>query len=128
MDKSILQNEDEILDLVRKDQLLDKGIDGYGRPIQPYYAPFTVNNKLFNRRPPQEADHVTLRDTGAYHNSFTTDYGSGVLEIFATDAKATGLERKYGDNIYGMTTESQKKLSEKFIRPALYNYLKSIFR
>ena len=125
--KAILDNEQEILDLVRIDQLLKKGIDGLGSPLTPEYHPFTVNRKL-GLSPPQETDHVTLRDTGAFYRAFTTDYGSSKLEIFSTDSKATSLETKYGDDIYGMTKENQRKLSEKIIVPSLRAYLKSIFK
>lgn len=123
--KAILDNEQEILDLVRIDQLFKKGIDGLGRPITPEYKPFTIDRKS---RLGQEINHVTLRDTGAFYRAFTTDYGSSKLEIFSTDSKATSLETKYGDDIYGMTKENQRKLSEKIIVPSLRAYLKSIFK
>ena len=123
--KAILDNEKAILDLVREDQLYDKGIDGFGKKITPEYAGFTVDLKSRNNKP---YDRVTLKDSGAFYSSFTTDYNNNELDIFATDPKTSDLKKKYGENIDGMTKENQIKLSSKFIRPSLIKYLRGFFK
>jgi len=120
----ILQFEQQILDLVRENQLYDRGIDGDGKELKPY-ANYTVGIKKIKG---QKYSNTTLEDTGAFYRSFKTDYGSFELEIFATDQKVSKLEGKYGKNIVKLTTDNEGKLSSEIIRPNLVKYLKNIFK
>jgi hypothetical protein len=121
----ILQFEQQILDLVRERQLHDSGVDGKNSPLKPLYAAITIDHKVRNS---QRFDHVTLRDTGKFYKSFQTDYGSFELEIFATNEKTPKITEVYGDNIFLLTTENEKVLSETIIRPNLLKYFKTIFK
>ena len=120
----ILEFEQQILDLVREKQLYDKGIDGKGVSLKPY-SPFTV---AYKKGKGDKFSNTTLEDTGNFYKSFQTDYGSFELEIFATDSKTPKLTEVYGENIFLITTENQKELSEKIIRPNLFKYFDKIFK
>lgn len=120
----ILKFEQQILDIVRENQLYDKGIDGKGKALQPYAA-YTV---AYKRSVGQKTSNTTLEDSGNFYRSFQTDYGSFELEIFATDAKTPDIVKKYGNNLFEMTPQSLNTLSETIIRPNLIKYLEKILR
>lgn len=88
---------------------LDHGIDSEGQEITPFYTPFTVRLK---KAKGQEADFVTLEDTGAFRRSFTTEVFRDRFEINATDSKRQELVDKYTKEIFGLTEESQEALRE----------------
>lgn len=120
----ILQFEQQILDLIRENQLYEKGIDGDGKELKPY-ANYTIGYKKIKG---QKYSNTTLEDTGAFYRSFQTDYGSFQLEIFATDSKVGKIEEKYGKNVIKLTDNSEQELSEKYIRPNLVKYFKQYFK
>lgn len=120
--KIIMQMEKQIKDLVRLDQLYDKGIDGKGKEIEPEYSNYTIAVKKIKGEVTQ---HVTLHDSGALYRSFITDYGSYELYLFPTDKKTSGLLKKYGASIFDMTVDNQYKLNYEMILPKLQVYVKS---
>jgi hypothetical protein len=122
--KIILQFEQQILDLVRENQLYDKGIDGKGQELQEYKK----ITKILKFGKNQKISNTTLKDTGAFYRSFQTDYGSFELEIFATDTKTSKITTKYGDNLFILTPDSDDKLSSEIIRPNLIKYFNTIFK
>lgn len=123
--KIILKFEKQIVDLVRLQQLFERGIDGDGNKITPEYMPFTVAVKRIKG---DTSDHVTLFDEGNLFKSFTTDYGSFVLEIFPTDFKADDLIEKYGKSIFWATVEHEKVINFNIIMPPLQIWFKNIIR
>ena len=126
--KIILQFEQQILDLVRENQLYDKGIDGKGQELQEYKK-ITKILKFGNKYGgDKKISNTTLKDTGAFYRSFQTDYGSFELEIFATDTKTSKITTKYGDNLFILTPDSDDKLSSEIIRPNLIKYFNTIFK
>lgn len=122
--KIIIKFEKEILDLIRENQLYDKGVDGKDKPLKPYTR-FTVGYKKIKG---QKYSNTTLEDTGSFYKSFQTDYGSFILEVFATDRKLPKLEKKYGKNIIKFNLDSKEKLSSEIIRPNLVNYFRKYFK
>ena len=123
--KIILKFEKEIVDLVRSQQLFEKGIDGDGKLIKPNYKPFTVAVKKIKG---QETGHVTLFNEGNLFKSFTTDYGSFILEIFPTDSKRDALEEKYGNSIFWATANHERVINYDIIAPQLQIWFKSIMQ
>jgi hypothetical protein len=111
--ESVYQNEGQILDLVRDDQLTAQGIDGSGKAIRPKYTAFT---KSIKRDKGQVTSHVTLRDTGETQDTMLMEYGSDYFYPVATTPQVDGLLRKYGNRIFDLT---QKSISEaaRIMRP-----------
>lgn len=97
-------NDKIALNLNRDSQLFEQGIDSKGNPISPEYTPFTVEMKRFSNQP---SDRVTLRDTEDFHNSFFMDASKFPIRIDATDSKTSELKGKYGEDIFGLTEDSQ---------------------
>ena len=64
----VRDKEDVIVSAIADDQLYRRGINGRGEKIMDYmpYAPKTIQNK---KRKGQPTTRVTLRDTGAFHES-----------------------------------------------------------
>lgn len=120
--KIIIKMEKKIIDLVRIDQLYDKGIDGKGKKIKPEYTNYTVAVKKIKG---DVSNHVTLHDTGDLYDSFITDYGSYELYLFPTDKKKDELLNKYGGSIFDMTIDNKFKLNYEMILPELQKFVKS---
>lgn len=104
--------EAEAVDLVTQDQL-KQGVDNMGRPIEPFYTPFTIRVK---REKGQEARWVTLEDEGDYHGSVKMRFGTGktpwLFVFYATDKKAAKLEAKYGKDLLGLNESSLEEFND----------------
>ena len=105
----VSENKNFILDLNRS-QLFDLGIKFDDEPLTPGYTNFTIQTKRFKG---QRSDHVTLKDTGDFYNSFTIVFTNTGFFINATDEKTQQLIGKYGREILGLT-ESNIVLFTKF--------------
>ncbi len=116
----------EILDLNRWAQLYDKGINSDGvslSAVRPNggYTSFTINIK---RKKNQRTDHVTLRDSGEFYNSFKINASNDFFEIDADPNKdTTNLFDEWGEDILGLTDASKSILSRLLI-PLLQENLK----
>lgn len=97
----------KILSLNFEDQLYQKGVLNDGSSISPYYAESTIKRKI---RKGQRYDHVTLRDTKKFHDSFKVIYEPEGFRITANDSKRAYLEKRYSEAIYGLTEDSQEEL------------------
>lgn len=128
--KIILKFEKQIVDLVRENQIFEEGINAEGRIIGVYKQ--TVNRPFehSNSRgyPKIRGTQVNLFDTGSLYKSFTTDYGSFVLEIFPTDSKVDELEEKYGQSIFWATVNTEKIINFDIIMPPLQVWFKNIIK
>lgn len=102
----VMQDEKFILDMIRQDQLYDRGENGRsrgdslgnGEVIWNYapYAPRTIKNK---RRAGQPDDRVTLKKTGAFYDSLYLSVDEEGFSVESTDEKADKLRKKYGNEI-----------------------------
>lgn len=119
-----LKDEEEfILDLIRQDQLYNRGVNTLGIEISSYqpYAPYTKGQKASQGESP---DRVTLRDTGAFHDSLYLEFSETQFEVKARDSKSKDLLDKYGEEVLGLTAKNMEKVREDVIRP----YLEEQFR
>ena len=106
-----------VLDLVREDQLFDKGIDEDGDVIG-YYSEFTeaINPEKV------AGTHYTLKDTGEFFESFYLTIYPDYFEINANpikvneDGETENLFYKYTEAIMGLTSESKDKLGREILR------------
>lgn len=119
----IKQKEEIIKDYVRQQQLYRRGITGDGKRIWEThpYAPRTIENK---RRKGQITTRVTLKDTGEFYDEFDVVITSEGFYITSYAEHSIYLEKRYGDNIYGLTDENLTKLLNVHIRPELKRRLR----
>lgn len=103
------KNKSEILDFIRNDQLLKKGIDGKGNRLKEYssYTIYIKKSKgdIFNK--------TTLHDTGSFTDKMDLIYtDKNALGIFSTDVKTPDLISKYGADIFTFTVKNNEKINE----------------
>ena len=113
----------EIIKLNTRDQLFDNGINSLDNALG-NYSEVTVRIK---RRKGQRADHVTLRDTGQFYDSFKVFVDDSGLIVFADDSSIydVPLTVTWGIDILGLTDDSLDKLIREFV---LDNYLDFILK
>lgn len=96
-----------ILDLIRDDQLMEKGVDEDGKVIGTYSW---ATQNIYNSSK-IEGEHYTLFDTGDFYKSMVILLGTNYFEIDADPIKENAnLFTKYGEGIIGLTEESLEKL------------------
>lgn len=112
-----------IIDMNVQDQLYERGITSTGQSIASY-APYSPVTRMFKTMKMQPVDRVTLRDTGAFHKSFTVEATEFDFRIVPKDIKTEMLQRSYGDDIIGLTEENLNELMHEYIFPEMLNILK----
>lgn len=104
----LTEDKKKIIDLVRIDQLFNKGEDADGNRLKPY-TPFTRKVKIKEGRNPEI---VSLFDEGDYYKGFDFTLISGeILNIFSRDFKARELSEKYGSRIDDLNDENEEKVN-----------------
>lgn len=78
--------------------------------IVPEYRPFTIFMKRIKGQP---TDRVTLFDEGLFYDNIFAKKENQTLIIESSDSKFTALQEKYGEHIFGLTTENKQTLREK---------------
>jgi len=103
--------KEEIIYLNTEKQLFDKGQDARGIPLDEIggdYSPYTVELKRLKGQP---TDRVTLKDTGAFYNSFTVTVRPFLILISAdTQKDDNDLAQDWGQDILGLSNESIERL------------------
>lgn len=88
------------------DQLYDRGIDSKGESLGEY----STYTKLIKEEKGQITDHITLRDTGEFYNSFkfvlTSNYDFGFSYNSFKGAEEKDLLKIFGEDIIGLTEEN----------------------
>ncbi len=126
--ESALRHSNVLEDAITEDQLFDKGEDGLGRSLGEY-TPFT---KFFKSTIAGQLgrntriDHITLRDTGEFHESVKVKITSkGEVEITSQPQKEdTNLIDEFGKEILFVNDENLNG----FIRPLLLDDLRKDIR
>jgi hypothetical protein len=67
---------------------------------------------------------IRLFDTGAFHGSFKLDVGGEDTELIANDEH--NLEERYGDEIFGLTSNSQEYYNQEIFYPEFAESLESL--
>lgn len=62
--------------------------------------------------------NVDLKLTGAFHKGLTMKLSGQDISMTSTDSKADELEKKYGENIYGLNEETAGTYAHGFAFPA----------
>lgn len=110
LDDAIKQEENYIIGLNTRKQLFEKGIDAMGQPLTPPYAGTT---KAYKRRKGQPVDRVTLKDKGNFYQGFFVDIENQFVQILSNDNKTPDLMAKYGNDIFGLTSDNTSLLADK---------------
>ena len=119
-ERIVLKSKERILDLIREDQLFDKGIDGKGNKLLAY-KPFTIAVKRIEGKP---TDRTTLFNKGKFYAGFDllyTDQNS--IGVFSRDSKTPDLIEKYGKDIFTFTVDNNKVINEQIVLPQLIEWL-----
>jgi len=112
-----LEVQDEIIRMNTEDQLEEAGIDSLGRSLGEY-SPFTIIRK---RSKGQRFDHITLKDTGKFYDSWRIVVNTDGFTLDADDQKEdTALFEVYGNDVLGLTDENKVYLQGMIIE----NYIK----
>lgn len=119
-----------VFDIIRIEQLFERGIDG-NDDVLGFYSVFTemINPEKIAGTP------YTLKDTGAFYESFTMYIYKNYFEIDAdpikkdTNGEETNLFDEYGIDILGITQENLEKVRQRIkdeynreIRRVLFGY------
>jgi hypothetical protein len=103
-----------ILDLNRRDQLFNKGVDSKNRALG-VYTPFTINSKQERGVPVPSDFHITLFDTGEFYSTFVIIPGKDFFEIDANPIREdTNLFDDFGEDIIGLNDENLQVLIDFF--------------
>lgn len=123
----VRDKEDVIVSAIADDQLYRRGINGKGEKIMDYmpYTDRTIKNK---KRKGQPTTRVTLRDTGAFHESMYVVFDSEGFYITASDEKTQDLAEKYGEEIFRLTDKNFTRIIRSHIRKELVKRLKQAIR
>ena len=123
----VRSKEDVIVSAIANDQLYRRGINGKGEKIMDYmpYTARTIKNK---KRKGQPTTRVTLRDTGAFHESMFVVFDSEGFYITASDEKTQDLVEKYGKEIFRLTNKNFTRIIRSHIRKELVKRLKQAIR
>lgn len=123
----VRDKEDVIVSAIADDQLYRRGINGRGEKIMDYmpYTARTIKNK---KQKGQPTTRVTLRDTGAFHESMYVVFDSEGFYITASDEKTQDLIEKYGEEIFRLTDKNFTRIVRSHIRKELAKRLKRAIR
>lgn len=109
--------KDMIIQMNTEDQLEEDGIDSLGRALGDY-SPYSVEIKKMKG---QRYDHITLKDTGAFYDSWVVTVDRDGINIDADDVSHYDepLFKVWGEDVLGLTKENlailQSVIAEKYI-------------
>lgn len=117
----LLEENAHFIEDLQTEQLW-QGIDSEGKRITPAYSPFTVQIKKLKGQP---VDRVTLKDEGDFYRGLFLNGGNaGNYAIGSRDQKTAALQRKYGEEILGLTDDSKQTIIDDILRPELPERIK----
>jgi len=113
--------QEYIIELNTQDQLFTKGQDKLGRDLDSIgggYSPFTIQIKSQKGQP---IDRVTLKDTGAFYDSFYVELNDTYFTIVANPMKnGKDINQEWGGYVIGLQPQNIAKVIEdikiKYIR------------
>lgn len=113
--------------LNRSVQLYEHGVGVDGRELRSVYARYGnvyANRTIaYKREKNQPINRITLRDTGAFYQTFSTKLKAGELYLTANTIKdGEDLQDKFGQ-VIGLTAESKSELLKQ-AKPIVLQYVK----
>ena len=126
--ESVLKNRNIIEDAITEDQMWEKGIDGFGKALGKY-SPFTEQfKKTIAGRLGRDtrSDHITLRDTGAFHSSIKVRLQRDGIKIDSDPVKDdTNLLVEYGEEILFLTEENLTEFRDIYLKDDLIKSIRA---
>ena len=130
--KAVIQeNERQIINLNRKDQIFDKGIDSEGKVLG-NYSPST--QAFYDKDDPNDPmgsdkraySRFNLFWTGQSYYGFRA-YMKGLKMFITTNSRGRKLLIENGGaNVFGLTTENDRKVNWEIIAPKLNEKIRKI--
>lgn len=118
-EKSILNvvkdNDNVLIDLNTDSQLGEKGVDSTGSALPGPYAPFTIASKQGKSGFAGITSHVTLFGEGDFHGKFFVDASKFPIIINSSDSKRNDLVSEWGEDVFGLTDESQSEFNDQIL-------------
>ena len=111
----------KMIELNRDDQMFERGVKADNTRIGDYAA----STRIYKKEAGQRHDHMTLRDTAAFHESIDIEFGDSEFVFTANDKKINdkggtdSLLEIHGKEILGLTDDSLNFIKDKFIKPNL---------
>src|SRR5690606_34282670 len=100
-------------------QLFEKGENSLGEKLSDIgggYSPVTLLEAQRKGRPKKGQDHVDLRDTGEFYDSFAVIPYKGGFEIEADPIKEeTNLFEEWGVDVVGLNEESKQTIINEYV-------------
>lgn len=115
---SIIESTKQELADLNRDQLR-YGYDKNGERLKSYSS-LTYAIDKNQRNPLAGVGNPDLRDTGKFYNGWKIDVSQTDITFDSTDSKTPDLESKYGQTIFGLTTESKST----YVTNILYDLIK----
>lgn len=122
----IVKDKEDVITNMNTDQLFEgKKSDG---SIMPPYSKTSV--EVFGK----PEGPIRLFDTGDFYNGFILHTEKFPILFNSKDSKTfllvegNGYTKGYGENIFGLTEENKKDLTENYLKEEIQNYYKSIFK
>ena len=120
---SIIQDQGEIIADLNASQLA-QGIKADGTEITPQYAESTIEYKQGKTGLSGITDRVTLFDSGDFYRGIAvTKVDAEKFTITSIDDKTPKLEAKYGNKIFGLTSENSWTYAVQHFMPRLASYI-----
>lgn len=115
----------------RKEDIIDKNreqlMDGFNKEKKRLkkYASTQYAARKNRRNPVPGYGNPDLYDTGSFQQAMKLNIQStNLYEITSTDSKTPDLKKKYGNEIFGLTTDSKDDVKYEIINPGLVDYIK----
>lgn len=128
-DTIIKEEQVKIIDLNREDQIFRKGIDADGKSLPQYKK---ATQSFYNRNPPSDkkgqdkSGTFNLFWTGESYKGFKA-WREGLMLYVSTNARGVELfKMNGGSDIFGFTTENDKKINWEIIAPKLNEKIRKI--
>jgi hypothetical protein len=121
----IMDKESIIVSAIANDQLYRRGINGREIKIMSY-APYAESTIKAKAKKGQPTTRVTLKDTGAFHESMFIVFDSEGFYVTSTDDKTPKLIKKYGDEIFRLTDKNFTRIIRSHIRKELVKRIKQV--
>lgn len=99
---NIISKDKRVLILLNQSQLFDFGVDSQDKKLREYQSRSYAAKK--NARNPQPGFGTPdLFDTRSFYGDFFIEVKKDVIVFDSKDSKSADLEKKYGNDIFGLT-------------------------
>lgn len=123
MTKAIVGNNETFLTLAVGEQMYEKGQDGFGKSLG-RYSPHTIKKK---KSKGQRYDHITLRDTGAFHKELQLVLDNDGFYLYSRDSKSEKwIIPRWSKNIFRPDEETLDMLKSEILNQLIIEIRKKL--